>query len=80
MSKFVSNTRGFSLVLDNGYTVSVHWDWINDCDNKKVIDTPLHCKNAEVAYWKRDELTEVIRGYVSVEEALKIIEEVRSLT
>ena len=44
------NNKGFHIVFDNGWTVSVQWGYANYCDNRDGTDGKAS-KTAEVAAW-----------------------------
>lgn len=81
--------RGFHLPSENGWTISCQWGWGNYCSNKGRFfsdepdpgDTNVS-PDAEIAIWDHKhnwvEFThgDNVRGYVTVEDFLRLIIEV----
>ena len=50
---FKSNNNGFHMTFENGWTISVQWQYGNYCDNKS--EAKAECPNAEIGIWDKDD-------------------------
>ena len=64
--------RGFHLVFDNGYTISVQFGFGNYCENRNrrpiSSESPWHLNStdAEVAVWNKDTEWETKRAFKGI--------------
>jgi hypothetical protein len=74
-------SRGFHIVLNNGFSLSVQFGSMNYCENRKfqgVDIVPYSSKNAEIAIFYGGEFMPIssfddVQGWVSPDDVAKIL-------
>lgn len=80
---------GLTMTFENGWTVSIMFGVLNDCDNRQLTFdhdhdpiAPAECKNAEIAAWDangnwHDFGDDKIKGWVSADEVADFIQMIK---